>query len=268
MKSLNGSELAGFIKERQAKQVRALRQADKVVPKLAIILCNDSLVSKKYIELKLAYGADILIDVELHEVKQNETKALIEKLNTDDKIHGIIVQLPLNNPEETEEILNTVSPNKDVDGLGYKSIFESATPMAIMWLLAGYDIDLNGKNIAIIGRGRLVGMPLKKMLDSSGIKAQVIHSQTESPQEIMLNADVIITAVGKPGIITSDMISPNCVVVDAAVASENGELKGDLAEDVYGREDLTLTPKKGGVGPLTVCALFDNVIRAAQNTKS
>jgi methylenetetrahydrofolate dehydrogenase (NADP+) / methenyltetrahydrofolate cyclohydrolase len=138
--------------------------------------------------------------------------------------------------------------------------------MAIMWLLNGFAVELTGKKITIVGRGRLVGAPLKKMMDSSGLNIQVIHSQTSNPEEILLNSDVIITAVGKPGIIDSAMLPLNCVVVDAATSSENGQLKGDLADDVYEREDLILTPKKGGVGPLTVCALFDNVIRAAQSS--
>lgn len=266
MKYLNGTELAGFIKERQIKQVRALRQAHKIFPKLAIVLCNDNPANVKYAELKKTYGSDILVDVEIHKIEQADVLKLLEKLNNDPKINGIIVQLPLSDISQTDETVNAVNPTKDVDGLSAKSLFDAATPMAIMWLLSGYGIEPLGKVVTIVGRGRLVGAPLKKMMDNSGINAQVVHSQTDNPTKILLDSQIIITAVGKPGMIKSNMIPRNCVVIDAATASEGGQIKGDLVDDIYEREDLTLTPKKGGVGPLTVCALFDNVIRAAQKS--
>ncbi|MEI6237711.1 MAG: bifunctional 5,10-methylenetetrahydrofolate dehydrogenase/5,10-methenyltetrahydrofolate cyclohydrolase [Candidatus Saccharibacteria bacterium] len=263
MKLLNGSELAGYIKQRQVHQVRALIQTDKISPKLAIIACSDNPITAIYTKLKKQYGADILVDVDIYNIEQNEIANLINKLNIAQDIQGIILQLPLKDPKNTQELLNAIAPQKDIDGLGENAAWDTATPMAIMWLLAGYDIDLNTKNVVIIGRGRLVGAPLKKMFDNSGVDSQVIHSQTINPQDIMKNAQVIISAVGKPGILESDMIPQNCIVIDAGTASENGVQKGDLADDVYERQDLTVTPKKGGIGPLTVCALFDNLIRSA-----
>lgn len=264
MKLLNGSELAGFIKERQAHQVRGLVQANGVQPKLAIIVCTNNPVINTYVALKQKYGADIQVEVEVHKVDQKEVKDLIKTLNENPKIHGIIVQLPLEDPTKTEEILNAVTPTKDVDALGDNAVFDPATPMAIMWLLAGYNINVQDKAIALVGQGRLVGAPLKKMMESSGLQPQVVSSNTEHPEDILLHSQIVITAVGQPGIISSTMLPSDVVVIDAAVASENGELKGDLADDVYERDDITVTPRKGGVGPLTVCALFDNVIRAAR----
>lgn len=266
MKLLNGTEIAGYIKERQLSQVRALRQAQKTVPKLAIVSCKDDPVSNKYLDLKKQYGSDILIDVDIHKIDQNEAKGLIRALNNESTVHAIIVQLPLTDTTQTAEIVNTIAVHKDVDSLGEKSQFDAATPLAILWLLAGYNIDLRDKNVTIVGRGKLVGAPLKEMLNASNIAVNVIHSQTENPEEIMLESDVIVTAVGKPGIISASMIPQNCVVVDAGVSNASGQLQGDLASDVYDRDDLTLTPKIGGVGPLTVCALFDNVIKATQNS--
>jgi methylenetetrahydrofolate dehydrogenase (NADP+)/methenyltetrahydrofolate cyclohydrolase len=136
--------------------------------------------------------------------------------------------------------------------------------MAIMWLLAGYNINLEGKHVLLIGRGKLVGAPLERILTESGIDVQVITRETADLAEQTKQADVIITATGSPAILYSDMIKEGAVVVDAGVASEDGKTVGDLAPEVYEREDLTITPTKGGVGPLTVCALFENVIRAAQ----
>jgi methylenetetrahydrofolate dehydrogenase (NADP+)/methenyltetrahydrofolate cyclohydrolase len=265
VKVLNGKELAGYIQERQAREVRALRQAAHIQPKLAIVLTIEHPVINVYVRAKKAYGADILIDVDIHRVAQDDAPALIKKLNKDDTVHGIIVQLPLERPEQTDEIVNLVAPEKDVDGLGKQPAFDPATPMAILWLLAGYNIDLQGKQVLLIGRGKLVGAPLERMLKASGVNVSVADRQTTDLKSETLQADVVITATGSPAILYPDMLKQGSVVVDAGVAGEEGKTVGDLAPEVYERDDLTLTPTKGGVGPLTVCALFENVIRAARN---
>ena len=320
MKILNGTELAGFIKERQAKDVRQLR-ASKIFPKLAIVQVKDDPVINTYVRLKKQYGADIGIEVELHTEKQSAVPALLKKLNTDDNVHGIIVQLPLTEPSQTDKVVNLVAPEKDVDALGNPeapwpphsdgvqgtgeqrteaymqygegaaqpatpqsaktssrvpgsagqqargvrgSWFDPATPMAILWLLHGYNIELKGKHILLIGRGKLVGEPLEKILKSSGYEVEVIDREVRDIGKHTKESDIIITATGSPAVLYPDMIKQGAVVVDAGVASEEGKTVGDLSPEVYKREDLTLTPTKGGVGPLTVCALFENVIRAAQ----
>jgi methylenetetrahydrofolate dehydrogenase (NADP+)/methenyltetrahydrofolate cyclohydrolase len=181
-------------------------------------------------------------------------------------VHGIIVQLPLEDPSQTDEICDLVAPEKDVDALGKRAIYEPATPMAIMWLLAGYNIDLRGKKIVLVGRGKLVGAPLEKILKSNELEVTVADRSTKDMVATLQAADVIITATGNPGLITSEMIKPSAIVVDAGVAGEEGKTVGDLAADVRERIDLTITPEKGGVGPLTISALFDNVIRAARES--
>lgn len=264
MKLLNGKELAGYIKERQARAVRGLRQAHHVQPKLAIILTIDHTVIDVYVRLKKKYGADILVDVDIHRVPQSEAATLIKKLNSDDTVHGIIVQLPLERPEETDALVNLVAPEKDVDALGAHALFDPATPLAILWLLAGYNVDLQGKKVLLVGRGKLVGQPLERMLASSGIEVRSADRETKDLKAETLQADVIITATGSPAILYPEMIKPGAVVVDAGVAGEEGKTVGDVATEVYERDDLTITPQKGGVGPLTVCALFENVIQAAR----
>lgn len=268
MKILNGSELAEYIKERQAKQVRGLRQAWKVIPKLAIIITNDDSVIETYVRLKKAYGNDILIEVETHRIKEDEALERIAQLNADDTVHGIIVQLPLTDKQRTDEILNAIAPTKDVDALGERAQLDPATPMAINWLLAGYNIDLNNKKVLIIGEGRLVGAPLARMWRGSGYDVTVIGEPSEALTTMVQNADVVVTATGSAGLLTSDMLRPETVVVDAGTSSEGGVIVGDVAPDVRERHDLIITPEKGGVGPLTICALFDNVIRAARQTIS
>lgn len=264
MKVLNGKELAGFIKQRQLHEVRSLVQAAHVRPRLAIILTIDHPVIDVYVRMKRKYGADLGVDVDIHKVSQDEAPALIKKLNNDAGVHGIIVQLPLERPEGTEEIVNLVAPEKDVDALGENAKFDPATPMAILWLLAGYNVDLTGKRVLLVGRGKLVGAPLERIFKSSGIDVHVADRSTKDLKAESLTADVIITATGSPAILYADMIKYGAVVVDAGVAGEEGKTVGDLAPEVYERDDLTLTPTKGGVGPLTVCALFENVILAAR----
>lgn len=266
MKLLNGSELADYIKERQAKQVRGLRQAWNVFPKLVIIQTVDSPVIDTYVRLKKAYGEDVLVAVESYRVDEDEALELIGRLNDDDTVHGIIVQLPLADPSRTDELIEAVDPKKDVDALGSRAILDPATPMAINWLLAGYNVDLSGKEIVIVGEGRLVGAPLARMWQNSGHKVTVVSEPTEELAAIVQGADILVTATGSAGLITSDMLRPETVVVDAGTSSEGGRIVGDVAADVRERHDLTITPEKGGVGPLTICALFDNVIRAARAT--
>ena len=266
MKMLNGKELADYIKQRQAQQVRALRQASDIAPRLAIVRCKDDPVIDTYIRLKQRYGADILVEVDHHNVAQSEIANLLQDLNKDSAVHGIILQLPLMDPAQTDELVNLVSPHKDVDGLNQQTDFDPATPMAIMWLLSGYNVDLRGKHVLLIGRGKLVGAPLERLLQASGIDVEVVGREVEDLATHTLAADVIITATGSPAILYPDMIKQGAVVVDAGVASESGKTVGDLHPSVYERDDLTITPAKGGVGPLTVCALFDNVIRAVRKS--
>lgn len=265
MKILNGAELAGFIKQRQAGQVRNLRQSLHVQPKLAIIRTNPAPVVDSYMHLKKEYGADILIDVDVHTIAQPEALELIKKLNDDPTVHGIIVQLPVPDITQTDQILNTVLPQKDVDGLNKDSLFDAATPMSINWLLAGYNIELRGKQIVIVGQGRLVGRPLAKMWRNSDLNVQTVDKNTKDIASVIKEADVIVAATGVPGLIKSDMVKNGAIVVDAGVATDKNGLVGDVATEVRQRDDITITPEKGGVGPLTVCALFDNVIRAARD---
>ena len=265
-KVLNGKALAEYIKERQGRQARALFQADGVQPKLAIVLTGENPVIQTYVGLKKRYGADIGVEVDIHHIKQADAKKVITQLNKDAAVHAIIVQLPLEDTSQTEEIVNLVDPHKDVDGLGAEPQVDPATPMAIMWLLAGYNVELRDKKILLVGRGKLVGAPLERMLKKSGLNVEMI-GRVDDLKARTLQADVIITATGSAGLIKADMVKPGAVVVDAGTASEGGKTVGDVAPDLLERDDITITPAKGGVGPLTVCALFENVLRAARPTQ-
>jgi len=263
-KILSGSELAAYMKERQAKQVRALRQAHHVFPKLAIIQTVDNPVIDAYVRLKQAYGSDILIDVDVYKIDQADLLGVVERLNKDDSVHGIIIQLPLADETGTQLAVDSVAPEKDVDGLGENAILDPATPLAIIWLLAGYGVELRDKKIAIVGNGRLVGAPLSKLWRASGYDITVFDENSHDMKSRLPLFDVIVTAAGVPNLIESYDVKRGAVVVDAGTAAEHGKIVGDVSADLRERDDLTITPVKGGVGPLTVTALFDNVIRAAQ----
>ena len=260
MKILNGSELAGFIKERQAREIRSLKSA----PKLLILRDSDNPVIEKYVNLKIKYGADIGIVVE--DFKAETPDALAEKIHTanvDPEISGIIIQLPLTDKSKTDELCNLIAPEKDVDGLGKNAGFESATATAILWLLAGYDINLQTAKIALVGRGKLVGTPLFRMFKNSGYAVELFHRGDNLTK--LKDFDIIISATGVPGLISDGFVKPGAILVDAGTASEDGVLKGDVADPVRDRSDLTaITPKIGGVGPLTITCLFDHVLQVAK----
>lgn len=266
MKVLNGAEIADYMKANQAAQVRSLK-ARKVQPKLVIIRDSDNPVIVKYVELKKQYGEDIGVVVE--DWLREDVAAAIHEANGDPSVHGIIVQLPLRDKSQTDEVLSKIVPEKDVDGLAalylaQAPIFESATATAINWLLAGYDIKLQDKHIALVGRGRLVGAPLERMWKNSGYDVTVFRSHSDLSE--LDGFDVIVSATGVPHLIKTDMVAPGAVIVDAGTASEDGVLVGDVDESVRERNDLTaITPKVGGVGPLTITALFEHVLMAANS---
>lgn len=277
MKELNGHELAEYMKENQARQARSLR-AQKVQPKLVIIRDSDNPVITKYVQLKQKYGEDIGVEVE-DWLCEDVAKA-IHEANDGPSVHGVIVQLPLKNRVMTDEVVREIVPEKDVDGLSHEANsrvkgystdeidvqtearFESATATAINWLLAGYDIDLTGQRIALVGRGRLVGAPLERMWRNSGYDVTVFRSKDSL--ETLPEYDVIVSATGVPHLIKDELVGSGAVIVDAGTASEGGVLVGDVDDLVREREDLkAITPKVGGVGPLTVTALFEHVLIAA-----
>lgn len=257
-KILSGSELAGYIKERQAHQVAS--QNPK--PTLLIIRDSNNPVIAKYVNLKINYGQDIGIKViDYLAQDSNDIITRIQSANTDPTISGIILQLPLTDSTKTDELCNLIEPAKDVDGLGKNSKFDSATATAINWLLTGYNIELNNVKIAIVGRGKLVGAPLYQMFTNSNYDVTLFHRGDDLTK--LAEYDVIITATGIPDLIKADMISPGTTIIDAGTASENGVIKGDISDEVRARADLTaITPKIGGVGPLTVTCLFDHVIQS------
>jgi methylenetetrahydrofolate dehydrogenase (NADP+) / methenyltetrahydrofolate cyclohydrolase len=243
-------------------------------PTLAVLSNNgEHGPSRQYVGIKSRVGSRLGFVVHRSILAHEEAlRDHIEGYNEDPNVHGIIVQLPLKNPEATDEIVNLISPAKDVDSLGHKSPFQAATPLAIKMLLDGYGIDYLTQQVAIMGQGRLVGAPLLSLLQHSGasrVEGFDIGSSDLDKIGALNSAGVIVSATGAAGILTPGMfedISIPRVVVDAGTAEANGA--GDVSHELRAQASMNgwmLTPEEGGgVGPLTVRALFENVAIAAE----
>lgn len=232
MKFLNGEELTEYVKGRQAHEVRALRQAWHIQPKLAIVLTGNDPISLADVRYKEQYGADILIEVAIHRVSKTELPDRVDQLNTDASVHGIVV---LDSPDTVAPF--SVIPEKDVEGLGEDAAFDGVLPVAVLWLLAGYNVDLQqGKKVVLMGADTPAGVHLRRMLEAS----EVLVSTIANPQEesaVLDDADILITATDTTSTLKPEMLKPGAIVVDAE-----------------------------GVHSLVVCALFQNVILAARQT--
>ena len=261
MKHLSGAELAGYIKERQAKQVRMLRQAHGIFPRLCIFMTPGAgTVIETYVRLKKRYGDDILVDVQVVQCAQSELRSRIDAANEDPAIHGIIIQLPLDDPSETDALCDAIAPEKDVDGLGKNAGFASATAEAIDWLLLGYGVELAKHTITLVGRGKLVGSPLAALWRGRGLDVTVLDRQSQDMDQTLRDSSLIVSAAGVPRLLHDGNVARGAIVVDAGTVSEDGKVVGDADPALQERSDLTITPIKGGVGPLTVVVLFDHVI--------
>lgn len=258
MKVLNGKELAEFVKERQFQVVRGMAKK----PCLVIIRDSDNPVIMKYVQLKMQYGEDIGVEVrDVLAHGKDGIAAAIREANADEAVNGIILQLPILDRDATDELTNLIAPEKDVDGLSDNGVFDSATATAINWLIGGYNIELKNVKIALVGHGKLVGAPLERMWKNSGFDVTVFHKGDDLSS--LSNFDVIVTATGVPHLIKNEHVRGGAVVIDAGTASEDGVLVGDLDDAVRERQDLAaITPRIGGVGPLTVTCLFEHVINA------
>ncbi|MBQ3318445.1 bifunctional 5,10-methylenetetrahydrofolate dehydrogenase/5,10-methenyltetrahydrofolate cyclohydrolase [Candidatus Saccharibacteria bacterium] len=251
MIELNGRKLAAEMKERQRAEVAELGRS----PRLLILRDNAGEVISKYVGLKKKYGEEIGVEVLDKIVSGEEMREVISKSEAD----GIIVQLPLLHTDNS--ILNEIPIEKDVDGL--RGARPTATAMAIDELLRGYNIELSGKKIAVVGRGKLVGEPLMRMWEERGLEVTVFHRGSDLTKLKLF--DIIMSATGQPRLILGSFVKPGAVVVDAGTASEGGVIVGDVDESVRERRDLfAITPRVGGVGPMTVACLFQNVILAAK----
>lgn len=265
-----GSELAKRLKDNLKEEVSSFKEK----PRLAIILIGDNEASLSYIKSKEEACSYIGIDSILYhynDIEQDNLIKLIKELNSDNNIHGILLQLPLPKHLDERIIINTIDPNKDVDGLtdmnmgklftGQES-FVPCTPLGIIEILKEMKVELEGKNVCVIGRSNLVGLPLSRLLTKYNATVTLCHSKTKNLKDISSKADIVIVAIGKPKYIDNTYIKDGAYVIDVGVNKVDNHLCGDVDFDSVKDKVAAITPVPKGVGPMTVCMLMYNVVKA------
>ena len=246
-----------------------------LTPCLAVIQVGDNKTSDIYVRNKNK-TCDMVgikfINIKLPDtISEDLIISEIERLNLDDNVNGILVQLPLPPCFDEGRIINTISPVKDVDGLTYPNVgnlvlenecLVSCTPMGVMELLDMYNVSLKGKNACIVGRSNLVGKPLIQLLLARDATVSICHSKSLDIKSYTKMADVLIVAAGHPNLITKDMVKEGAVVIDVGINKENDSLVGDVSFDEVSKKASLITPVPGGVGPMTIASLLKNVVKA------
>lgn len=266
---LDGQMISKEIKERIKEEVNRL----EVKPKLVVILVGDDDASKIYVRNKIKACENVGIATEDYilpkDTREKELVDLIEKLNKNKEVNGILVQLPLPKHLNEDTIVNTISPIKDVDGLNIinqgkllnrKPVLVPATPKGIITLLKRYFVEIEGKRVVIVGRSKLVGMPLALLFNHANATVTICHSYTEDLKDITKQADILVSAVGKADFISGDMIKKDAVVVDVGINRQMGHIVGDVNFKEAMEVARLVTPVPKGVGPMTIASLLENVL--------
>ncbi|MFR1777545.1 MAG: bifunctional methylenetetrahydrofolate dehydrogenase/methenyltetrahydrofolate cyclohydrolase FolD [Clostridia bacterium] len=274
---IDGKGLAKKIRENLKKDVDELRK-EGIIPKFAVILVGEDPASKIYVRNKNKACVEIGIEYEEHVLKQDTTMEellrLIDKLNKDKSINGILLQSPLPQHLDINEALKQIDYKKDVDGFNPVNVgklslgqdcFVSCTPYGIIKMLEEYKIPIEGKNAVIIGRSNIVGKPLIQCLLSKNATVTVCHSKTQNIEEITKNSDIIIAAMGKPKFLKGNMVKQGATVIDVGInRMENGKIVGDVDFEEVSKKTSYITPVPGGVGPMTIAMLMNNIVKATK----
>jgi len=271
---LDGKKIAQTIKNELKEKIKKAG----LVPGLAVVLVGDNPASKIYIKHKQKACEEVGIKYFSYELPADTTKyellELIEKLNNNKKIHGVLVQLPLSEQINEQKIIASIDPKKDVDGFHPLNVgklmlglsgFRSATPAGIIELIKRYNLDLVGQHAVIVGRSNIVGKPLAQMLLQEHATVTMCHSKTKNLPEITAQADILVAAIGKAHFIKKNMVKKGAVVIDVGINRlDNGKLTGDVDFDGVKNIVEAITPVPGGVGPMTIAALLMNTVKAAK----
>lgn len=284
---IDGKAIAGQIKQELTDEVKALKEQHNIVPGLSTVLVGDDPASQVYIKSKIRTCENIGITSFHHQlesdVSQRDLLGLIDSLNDDDNVHGILVQLPLPKHINETEILLAINPDKDVDGfhpynVGKMMIGEASflpcTPAGIQQLLIRSNIKTDGAHVVIVGRSNIVGKPVANILlqkqEGANSTVTICHSRTPDIEAHTINADILIAAIGKPRFITEDMVKEGAVVIDVGTnrtgttAEGKAILAGDVDFDKVKEKAAAITPVPGGVGPMTIAMLMANTLKSAK----
>jgi len=274
---IDGKELAKKIRRQVTEEVKELKNRG-IIPKLAVIMVGEDSASKVYVRNKSKACNEVGIEFEEFLLNENielkELIELIEKLNKRQDIHGILLQSPIPQGLDIYEAFGTIDYRKDVDGFHPINIgrlalnrqtFISCTPYGILKMLEEYNINLKGANVVILGRSNIVGKPLAQVLLNKDATVTICHSKTKNIEEITKKADILISAIGKAKFVKENMIKENAVVIDVGInRGQDGKLVGDVDFENVSKKASYITPVPGGVGPMTISMLLNNVVIAAK----
>ncbi len=278
MHLIDGKSLAKKIQQEVASEVEILKQEKNIVPGLAVILVGDDPASHAYVKMKAKACEEVGFYSITHNmpdtISQDEIIEIIEMMNENPHIDGILVQLPLPKHIDTDKILEVIDPKKDVDGFHPYNVgrlvtkldsFVACTPLGVMKMFEAYDIDLQGKDVCVVGASNIVGKPMAALLLNADATVTVTHIETKDLSSHTSRADIVIVGVGVPGLIKSDMIKEGAIVIDIGINRiEDGSLVGDVAFDEVGPKCSYITPVPGGVGPMTIAMLLSNTLKSAK----
>jgi 5,10-methylene-tetrahydrofolate dehydrogenase/methenyl tetrahydrofolate cyclohydrolase len=286
---IDGKAIAADLRARVAEGVRELESAGGLTPGLATVLVGEDPASETYVRMKRKKSAEVGIDSFAHQLpadsSQEEVEALVEQLNKDPRVHGILVQLPLPDGLDEEAVLSRIQLEKDVDGFhpinigrlaqkGREPAFVPATPMGIITLLKHAGADLDGANAVVLGRSNIVGMPVALLLVRENSTVTVCHSHTRDLPGVCRAADVLVVAIGRAEMVRGDWIKPGAYVIDVGInrvddpSRKRGyRLVGDVAFDEAVEVAGAITPVPGGVGPMTIAGLLQNTLTAAERAR-
>ena len=274
---IDGKELAKKIRANLKIECEELKNK-QINPKLAVIMVGDDPASKVYVRNKSKACEEVGIEYEEYligsNIAQKELIDLIKKLNQDKTVNGILLQSPIPSNLDINEAFRTIAPEKDVDGFNPVNVgklvlnqdtFVSCTPFGIIKMFEEYNIDLTGKNVVILGRSNIVGKPLIHCCLNKNATVTTCHSKTQNLKEIASKADILISAIGKANFVTEDMVKENAVVIDVGINRlDNGKITGDVDFENVKEKASYITPVPGGVGPMTIAMLMNNVIKATK----
>ena len=277
---IDGKAVAKEVQQRIKEDVEGLERRWNMAPGLAVVLVGDDPASHIYVRNKEKACKEVGIKSFEHflpaTISERELLALVHQLNKDKHVHGILVQLPLPPHIHSERILNAVSPYKDVDGfhplnLGNLVVgadgYRPCTPLGVMKLLESVNCDPKGKNAVIVGRSNIVGKPVALMLLEKHATVTICHSRTASLRDEVARGDIVVVAIGKPGVVRGEWIKPGAVVIDVGINRlPNGKLCGDIDFESAKERAAAITPVPGGVGPMTICMLLFNTLKAAKDS--
>lgn len=272
---LDGKKVSKDIKDSLKQEVSDIIKQNKRAPHLAIVLVGEVMASQIYVKNKIKAceytGIKATLIKKEETVTNEELVLLVNELNNDDEIDGIIVQLPLPKHIDEQLIINTISSKKDVDGFGIENkgklfsgleCFKSATPFGIIKLLEAYNIDITGMNAVVVGRSNIVGKPMSIMLLDKNATVTICHSRTKDLKNVTNKADLLVVAIGKTKFIKEDMVKENAIVIDVGMNRDEFGLCGDVDFENVSKKASYITPVPGGVGPLTIAMLLTNTLLA------